>query len=98
MKFRMPQNIILKVAAMTGALLLIPLVAMVFSDGADWSLSDFILAGLLIGTTGLGFELLARSSKNDRSKLIISIVLALIFVLVWAELAVGLFGTPFAGN
>ena len=98
MKIRAPRNIFVKVAALTGLLLLIPLIAMQFSDGVDWSCSDFVVAGLLIGTTGLGFELLARSSKNDRSKLIISIVLALIFVLVWAELAVGLFGTPFAGN
>jgi len=26
------------------------------------------------------------------------VVVAIIFLLIWAELAVGIFGTPFAGN
>jgi peptidoglycan/LPS O-acetylase OafA/YrhL len=101
MKFRKPNSIgamFTKIAALTFALLLIPLTAMQFSDSVDWDSTDFVVAGLLIGTTGLGFELLTRSSKSNRAKLIIGIVLGLAFLLVWAELAVGVFGTPFAGS
>ncbi|MFZ1484257.1 MAG: hypothetical protein WAS36_04575 [Candidatus Saccharimonadales bacterium] len=98
MKFHLPRNLYTKVALLTGALLLIPLVGMMFSDDVQWSLGDFIIAGVLIAGTGFGFDILSRSTKNGKQKLVIGIVLGIAFLLVWAELAVGLFGTPFAGN
>jgi len=98
MKFHLPRNLYTKVALLTGALLLIPLVGMMFSDDVQWSLGDFIIAGLLIAGTGLAFDFIARSSKSSKRKLCMSLALAFVFLVVWAELAVGLFGTPFAGN
>ena len=44
-----------RIAAWTGAalMLLLPLVAMQFTDEVNWSETDFIVAGALIGGTGL---------------------------------------------
>lgn len=78
--------------------LLIPLVAMQFSNAVNWGLADFvIIGGLLIGA-GLIYELLARSIKNATHRTILCIVLIVMVLLIWAELAVGVFGTPFAGS
>jgi hypothetical protein len=81
------------IAMITGLLLLIPLLARF-----PWTLSDFIIAGVLLFGTGSLFVLLARLTRNKMYRLAIAVVVFIIFFLVWAELAVGLFGTPFAGS
>jgi LPXTG-motif cell wall-anchored protein len=47
-----------------GVLLLVPLVAMQFTDEVVWTLSDFIVVGVLLTTIGVAFELAARRSGN----------------------------------
>jgi hypothetical protein len=79
-------------------LLLIPLIAMQFTDEVNWSLIDFIVAGLLLFGTGLILELVLRKVGNMKYRIAILITLLLGLMLVWAELAVGIFGTPFGGN
>lgn len=87
-----------RIIAGTILILLIPLVTMQFTDEVQWSLSDFIIAGVIIAGTGFGVDLLSRSSRSSTQKLLIGILLASAFLLLWIELAVGLFGTPFSGN
>jgi len=79
-------------------LLLIPLVAMQFSTEVDWSLNDFVIMGLLLLGAGLTIELILRKVKGFKKKLMLCGLVFLSFLLIWAELAVGLFGTPFAGS
>lgn len=79
-------------------LLLIPLIAMQFSDEVTWSLGDFIVAGILLLGTGLTCELVMRKVKNIRSRIIICGIVVTALLLIWMELAVGIFGTPFAGS
>lgn len=79
-------------------LLLIPLIANQFTDGEGWSSFDFIVAGVLLLGTGLLCELVLRLVKKPGQRLIIVGVILLALFLVWAELAVGIFGTPFAGS
>ena len=50
----------LRVALVTGFILLLPLVAMQITAEVDWSLADFVLAGVLLAATGLLLELAAR--------------------------------------
>ncbi|MBS4012673.1 MAG: hypothetical protein KGZ97_02775 [Bacteroidetes bacterium] len=79
-------------------LLLIPLVAMQFTNEVDWKIFDFIIMGVLLLGTGLLCELVIRKVKSVKYRLIICGAILLVFFLIWAELAVGLFGTPFAGS
>ena len=79
-------------------LLLIPLIAMQFTDEVNWGLFDFIIAGALLLSTGLLFELIMRKVKTVNYRIAISVILLLALLLIWAELAVGIFGTPFAGQ
>ncbi len=80
------------------ALLLIPFIAMFFSAEVNWSSFDFLIAGLLLLSTGLGCELVMRSAKKTRNRIVICGLILFTLLLVWAELAVGVFGTPFAGS
>lgn len=79
-------------------LLLAPLVAMQFSNDVKWSLSDFIIAAVLLFGTGIACELVLRKVKRTTYRIIICTIILAILFLVWAELAVGIFGTPFAGS
>ncbi len=89
---------LLIILTVIGILLLIPLVAMQFTTEVNWSVTDFITMGILLLGTGLTIELVLRKVKSVRNRLILCGVILLIFFLIWAELAVGIFGTPWAGN
>lgn len=80
------------------ALLLIPLIGMQFSNEVKWSGYDFLVMGVLLLLTGTAIELIRRKNKNFRKRAIWIAVCLIIFLLIWAELAVGLFGTPFGGH
>ena len=81
-----------------GSLLLIPLIAMQFSDEVNWTALDFVMAGALLLVTGLIVDLVMRKVKNTKYRIAILIIVLLGFLLIWAELAVGIFGTPFSGS
>lgn len=78
------------VAAGSAALLLIPFVAMQFTQEVDWSTGDFLVMGTLLFVTGSTFVFVAR--KVDRRRWwLVGVLSAAAFLYVWAELAVGVF-------
>lgn len=79
-------------------LLLVPLIAMQFTDEVAWTSFDFVVVAVLLLGTGLLCELVMRKQKNMINRIIIIAVILAGSFLVWAELAVGIFGTPFAGS
>lgn len=79
-------------------LIFVPLIAMLFTQEVNWTPSDFLIAGILLMSVGLTFELILRKVKTVRNRIVLSAILFLLLFLVWAELAVGIFGTPFAGS
>jgi hypothetical protein len=54
----------LRVALVTGFVLLLPLVGMLVSDEVNWSVPDFVFAAVLLTGTGLLLELAARKRAN----------------------------------
>ncbi|HIB29550.1 MAG TPA: hypothetical protein EYN02_01145 [Candidatus Marinimicrobia bacterium] len=88
----------IKILQMVGLLLIIPLIAMQLTDEVEWSLFDFIIMGTLLLITGLMGEIIFKKVKKYKHRVILYVVVAIIFFLIWAELAVGIFGTPFAGS
>ncbi|MGB7842196.1 MAG: hypothetical protein WBL21_05355 [Salinimicrobium sp.] len=79
-------------------LLLLPLIAMQFTDEVNWSAFDFLVMGILLFGTGLTLEFVMKKVKSSKIKYLIYGIILLAFFLIWAELAVGIFGTPFAGS
>ena len=79
-------------------LLFIPFLAMQFTSEVNWTLSDFVAAGVLLLSTGLACELVMRKVNNIRYRIAICGVILVVLILIWIELAVGIFGTPFAGS
>lgn len=71
---------------------------MQFTNEVNWSLMDFVMAGILLFGTSLVFELVIRKVKSTKHRLLISGIILLLLFLLWAELAVGIFGSPLAGN
>ena len=88
----------IKILLTVGLLLMIPLIAMQLTNEVNWSLFDFIIMGVMLTITGLLGGVIFKRVKNSGYRLTLYITLAMLFFLVWAELAVGIFGTPFAGN
>lgn len=79
-------------------ILMIPLIAMQFSNEVKWEFFDFVLMGSLLLGTGLACEFVIRKVKNIRHRVYIIEATLILLFLIWAELAVGIFGTSFAGR
>ena len=71
---------------------------MQFTDEVNWSLLDFVLAGTLLLGTGLICELVLRKVKKTSLRVAICVTVLLILLFIWAELAVGIIGSPISGN
>ena len=79
-------------------LLLIPLFGILFSNQVNWSLFDFIVMGFLLGLTGLSIHFIIEKLRNKTFKIVTIIFALIIFLMIWVELAVGVFGSPIAGS
>lgn len=85
-------------ALATGLLLLIPLIAMQFSDEVVWTLSDFIFAGTLIFGTGFTYILVTRvlaprMGDNIVYRVAVGFALFTGLFLIWVNGAVGIIGS-----
>lgn len=79
-------------------LLVIPLIGMCINEEINWSPFDFIIMGVLILSVSIGINFTLNKTKNLKNRIIYIGILGLLFLIIWAELAVGIFGSPFAGN
>ena len=83
---------------MTGFLLLLPLIAMRFSTEVSWGLMDFVVAGVMLLTTAFTGEWIIRKVTSKYLRYAMLILGVMLFLLVWVELAVGILGSPLAGD
>lgn len=93
-----PRKRMIIIAAIISVLLLIPFIAMQFSPEVNWSAMDFGIAGIIFLGTGLLVELAIRKLRTTNSRLIALMVVFITVILLWLELAVGIFGSPIAGS
>jgi hypothetical protein len=78
------------IALATGVILLIPLIAMQFTNEVNWDVFDFAVMGCVLFGAGSLFVLVSRKVPR-RYWAIIGILFAAALLYVWAELAVGIF-------
>lgn len=93
----LPKNLLILLSTIL-LILLIPLIAMQFSNDVNWSIMDFVVAGVLLFGTGLTIEFVLRKVKSKKNRILICGFILLVLLLLWIELAVGIFGSPIAGN
>jgi uncharacterized membrane protein len=76
-----------------GLILLVPLVAMQFTEEVAWGPADFALVGAMLFAACGTYELAARGTGNTAYRAAVGVALAAAFILVWMNLAVGIIGS-----
>jgi hypothetical protein len=76
--------------SLAGGILALPAIAMLFTSHVKWGPGDFVAAAMLLGATGAALEIIAALPRRRwRSRGAVVAIAALL--LIWAELAVGIF-------
>ncbi|UEQ75760.1 hypothetical protein [Chryseobacterium arthrosphaerae] len=88
----------LAIYAFPWVVLTVPMLGNIFSKEVNWTVSDFLVAGILLFTTAFLINMARNKIKKQSLKIILCIFTLLAVVLIWLELAVGIFGSPFAGS
>ena len=70
------------------ALLMLPLVAMRFTDEVVWTGLDFVTAAVLLGGAAALFEVAVRTIRTPRTRVLAGLAILAVLVLVWLQLAV----------
>jgi cytochrome bd-type quinol oxidase subunit 2 len=79
-------------------LLSIPLIVMQFNDNVRWSIFDFLIMAVLLFVTSTACVLVLKKVSDMKYRIAIILIIIIAFLLIWAEIGVGIFGTPFAGS
>lgn len=70
--------------------LLIPFIGMIFTKEVNWGPGDFIIGYLLLSALVTGIVLSLKNIKTRRFKVLAILATCITFLLIWAELAVGI--------
>lgn len=84
-------NRILRVFLITAGVLAVPFIGMQVSSEMNWSLGDFVIIGVLVAGAGAAYELISSQFKNPQHRTLVAIMVTSAVVLIWIELAVGIF-------
>jgi len=90
-KLTLPKNEILTLVIGSLFVLLIPMIASLFSSEVNWQFNDFAVMAALCLITGSAFMILSKA--NPHKKWLFATILLGLFFYIWAELAVGIFTT-----
>lgn len=85
---------ICRVASIVCGLLIIPLVLTLLGSGVDgdgfhWTFIDFFAMFVLLFGGGFVYEFLAARAKSAEQRMFAGVMVAIIVLVVWAQLAVG---------
>lgn len=103
MSMVMQNKRVVRVVLGTGLILLIPLVMTLLGDGVEgegwrWKFGDFVVMGIILFTAGLALDIVTRKLSRPVYRVIACTAILSALTITWAELAVGVLGTPFAGS
>jgi hypothetical protein len=77
----------------TGLILLLPLVAMQFTEEVQWTAFDFVVASVLLFGAGMTYVLVSGMGSSAAYRVATGVAVASGLFLVWVNLAVGLIGS-----
>lgn len=85
----------LRIAAWSAAalVLLLPLIAMQFTDEVVWPASDFAIFGVMLAVAGGSLEFAARKTGDFTYRYAVGFAVAAAFLLLWVNGAVGIIGS-----
>ena len=78
--------------------LLVPLVANQISEQVNWNAMDFIIMGTFLIFSAYWIQKVIKKIKSKSKKVVFISLIMLIFLLLWIEMAVGIFNSPIAGS
>lgn len=93
-----PNKRLLCILATAAFLLFIPYAVMKLTGEVKWSSFDFVVVGMLLFGAGLAIEIALRLVTKFEYRIAACVGILILLAVVWAELAVGLIGTPLAGS
>lgn len=79
-------------AGIVTLVLLIPLIAMQFTNEVNWNFTDFAIMGAILIGLGFAYELIASRSTNTAYRNAFGVGLLGAFLLFWVNGAVGIIG------
>lgn len=85
-----PKRVLL-IALFTLVILSVFFVANFLSSEVNWSPFDFIIGGSLIFSLGLLINYITLKIKERKFKIFLSVGVIVLFLIIWTELAVGIF-------
>lgn len=88
---KLPAGRFLRIVLPPIIILFIVFVGDQISDEITWTLGDYGVAFLLIAAASWAFDLISLQIKERKHRIFWWALVVLLFVLIWAELAVGLF-------
>ena len=80
------------VAIATASILLVPLVAMQFSDEVNWDPADFLVMAVLLLGAGTAFVWMTRAARSFAFRSAVAVAVFTGVLLTWVNLAVGVIG------
>ena len=80
------------------ALLCVPFIAGYFTAEVNWNLFDYLIMGLLLTSAGALSIVVYNRFKDHKYKYLYIAIIGMALLLLYIELAVGVFGSPVAGN
>jgi hypothetical protein len=79
--------------AIAALILLLPLVAMQFTDEVNWDETDFLVMGAMLFAACGAYELAVRTTGNVAYRAAVGVAVVAAFILIWINLAVGIIGS-----
>lgn len=64
----------------------------------NWGFADFVIAAIFLVGLTFGFWIIKDKLKSRTQRMIAATITLGVFALLWIELAVGIFNSPFSGS
>jgi hypothetical protein len=64
----------------------------------NWDIADFTIAGIFLLGFALSYWIITSKLKTRKQRIIATAITLGVLALLWGELAVGIFNSPFSGS